>query len=349
MSKTTPEEAKALGNEYGYPVHESGDYFEFHIDRLAALIDEVRGVDVEPVATVNGNEMMRQIIWNDNVAAFDFPIGTKLYTHPAPSQPAAQDECSQLLSTAIGVILSNKNRIGYQPNSPVDKFVREAAEFLKDWPRKVQPAAPVELPVVATALLQHALKLADRLPDSEIAYTLRLYLNGLTESPDCYSDEQIIRASVQAMPHTNPDIADDLLQGHAIHTEMADILAIWKAARLQPIAALTIYLDEDAIDVGQFYRAKGFKNLPPTPTMSGAEIRACGWKKNNYQMYLIPPDGEPSIPVGDAQAIHLIDGMRFWCIPPATAGVSLNGPESTTTLVKLSDAQAAVAAGRNAS
>ena len=50
MSKTTSEEAKALGNEYGYPVHESGDYFEFHIDKLASLIDDLRGVDAEPVA-----------------------------------------------------------------------------------------------------------------------------------------------------------------------------------------------------------------------------------------------------------------------------------------------------------
>jgi len=44
------------------------------------------------------------------------------------------------------------------------------------------------------------------------------------------SDEQIIRAAVQAMPHTNPEVADDLLGGHAIHAEAADIVAIWRAA-----------------------------------------------------------------------------------------------------------------------
>lgn len=139
--KTTKEEARALGNEYGYPVHESGDYFEFHIDKLAALIDEVRGVDAGPVAWINTEDLARMrmagrggIVWPyEQKGAHE----TALYTHPAPSQPAA----------------------------------------------------PVELPVVGdTALPQHALKLADRLPDSEIAYTLRLHLNGLMELPDCSSD-----------------------------------------------------------------------------------------------------------------------------------------------------------------
>ncbi|MES1979597.1 MAG: hypothetical protein V4451_16265 [Pseudomonadota bacterium] len=76
-----------------------------------------------------------------------------------------------------------------------------------------------------------------------------------------------------------------------------------------------IYLDTDPIDVAQFYRSKGFQHLPPTPTMTGAEIRACGWKKNNYQMYI---DVTPMVPVGDTESIPLEDGMKFFCIPPAT-------------------------------
>ncbi len=75
-----------------------------------------------------------------------------------------------------------------------------------------------------------------------------------------------------------------------------------------------IYLETDPIDVAQFYRAKGFQHLPPTPTMTGAEIRACGWKKNNYQMYI---DVTPMQPVGDTEAIPLKSGMKFFCIPEA--------------------------------
>lgn len=48
------------------------------------------------------------------------------------------------------------------------------------------------------------------------------------------SDEQIIRAAVAAMPHTNPGVADDLLGGFTMHTEAEDIVAIWKAAAGHP-------------------------------------------------------------------------------------------------------------------
>lgn len=44
------------------------------------------------------------------------------------------------------------------------------------------------------------------------------------------SDEQIIRAAVAAMPHTNPGVAEDLIQGFTMHTEAEDIVAIWRAA-----------------------------------------------------------------------------------------------------------------------
>lgn len=49
------------------------------------------------------------------------------------------------LSTLIGIILGNKNRIGYLPGSPVAKSVQEAVAFLKDWPEAmpdVESAAP---------------------------------------------------------------------------------------------------------------------------------------------------------------------------------------------------------------
>lgn len=49
--------------------------------------------------------------------------------------------------------------------------------------------------------------------------------------------EAIIRAAVAAMPHTDPLVADDLLEGYNMHTEADDILAIWRAARAHPAAA----------------------------------------------------------------------------------------------------------------
>uniref|UniRef100_A0A6M3M075 DUF551 domain-containing protein n=1 Tax=viral metagenome TaxID=1070528 RepID=A0A6M3M075_9ZZZZ len=43
----------------------------------------------------------------------------------------------------------------------------------------------------------------------------------------------IIRAAVAAMPHTNPMVADDLLGGFTMHTEVDDIVAIYQAASAQ--------------------------------------------------------------------------------------------------------------------
>lgn len=87
-----------------------------------------------------------------------------------------------------------------------------------------------------------------------------------------------------------------------------------------PKRPLTIYMDEDPIDVEQFYRAKGFEKLPATPTMTGQEIRDCGWKKQHeYQMFIDHGNtGVPFEPIGTTQAIVLVDGMRFISIPPAT-------------------------------
>lgn len=61
-------------------------------------------------------------------------------------QPAQEhggrESLESLLSTAIGTIMSCKDRIGYKENSVVDKFVKECAERPKDWPgtATTQPA-----------------------------------------------------------------------------------------------------------------------------------------------------------------------------------------------------------------
>lgn len=89
-----------------------------------------------------------------------------------------------------------------------------------------------------------------------------------------------------------------------------------------PKRPLTIYMDEDPIDVEQFYRSKGFERMPATPTMTGAEIRDCGWKKQyERQMFIDHGNtGIPFEPIGTTQAVILMDGMRFVSIPPATCG-----------------------------
>jgi hypothetical protein len=96
--------------------------------------------------------------------------------------------------------------------------------------------------------------------------------------------------------------------------------------------SFTIFLDGDTIDVSQFYRAKGFECLPPTVTMTGAEIRACGWKKNDYLMYIDYGDGIPFKPVGDTTAIVLENGMRFVCVPRACADLDI---ETSATAAEL--------------
>lgn len=119
MSKTTPEEAKAIADKHGVCLHP----FQVHrFERLAALIDEVRaekalehvslfgelqnaleeierlrGVDAEPV---EHQFQDREGHWcpfaddehyKNTVKDGSWPIRA-LYTHPAPSQPAAPVE-----------------------------------------------------------------------------------------------------------------------------------------------------------------------------------------------------------------------------------------------------------------
>lgn len=91
MSKTTPEEAYKLAEAFGFTL------FGNEYQSLAALIDEVRGVDAKPYAyewlTPNTNGT-----WcaNFGFAPPKHGVGYKnvkaLYTHPAPSQPAAPVE-----------------------------------------------------------------------------------------------------------------------------------------------------------------------------------------------------------------------------------------------------------------
>ena len=87
MNKTTPEEAKALAIKHGLILWAGAE-----ATNLAALIDEVRGMGSEPVAEVSCDGVMGVHFTEASDYGCALPVGTKLYTHPAPSQPAAPVE-----------------------------------------------------------------------------------------------------------------------------------------------------------------------------------------------------------------------------------------------------------------
>jgi len=50
----------------------------------AALASTAGATDMPHVAFVEGDEVVRDLRWNANIAAFDYPVGTKLYATPTP-------------------------------------------------------------------------------------------------------------------------------------------------------------------------------------------------------------------------------------------------------------------------
>jgi hypothetical protein len=84
---------------------------------------------------------------------------------------------------------------------------------------------------------------------------------------------------------------------------------------------LTIRVENEPIDVCAFYRRHGWAALPPTPTMTGQQIKAeapTPWDPN-YQLGRIEHDESVTI-IGDGEAIPLTDGQRFIGIPSGTIG-----------------------------
>lgn len=69
-------------------------------------------------------------------------LGEPVKQEQPAQEHGGRESLESLLSTAIGTIMSCKDRIGYKENSVVDKFVKECAERLKDWPgtATTQPA-----------------------------------------------------------------------------------------------------------------------------------------------------------------------------------------------------------------
>ena len=97
MSKTTPEEAKALAAKYNLRIPGYDCY------QLAALIDEARGVDAEPVwpnpaISTQFLSELKKVNRGDYYSAGQVHALIKAYNNlyraspPAPSQPAAPVE-----------------------------------------------------------------------------------------------------------------------------------------------------------------------------------------------------------------------------------------------------------------
>jgi hypothetical protein len=101
--------------------------------------------------------------------------------------------------------------------------------------------------------------------------------------------EAIIRAAVAAMPNCNPGVADDLIEGHAIHMEADDLVAVWHAARgagprctCGPQDACSRCADEQMRSYGEQCAlierercAKVCEELEVTSGHAGLEYQAC--------------------------------------------------------------------------
>lgn len=92
---------------------------------------------------------------------------------------------------------------------------------------------------------------------------------------------------------------------------------------------MQIFINEKPFDVMDYYRPRGFTELPPTPTMNVFDIMARADRSSDYRLFLEGADGaltpasklQQRVPANggqpDCTAIPLKDGMRFVSVPPA--------------------------------
>lgn len=74
---------------------------------------------------------------------------------------------------------------------------------------------------------------------------------------------------------------------------------------------LRIYCDGATIDVEAEYSKRGFSTLPPTPTMRAADIRHLAGRPASYTVW------HGIHPLKDEEAVPVVDGMKFDCVPNA--------------------------------
>lgn len=74
------------------------------------------------------------------------------------------------------------------------------------------------------------------------------------------------------------------------------------------------------VDVVKYYHEKhGIAELPPTLTMTGAELKAeVPGLDPTYALYLERREPQSDEPICDNTSVALVDGMRFYSVPPAT-------------------------------
>lgn len=81
----------ALFHDAGTVFHTTGLTPSQLVERAKELEETLQAVkhnqsaSVAPIAYVDGDDAMRRILWEPTQAAFDIPVGTKLYTQPTPA------------------------------------------------------------------------------------------------------------------------------------------------------------------------------------------------------------------------------------------------------------------------
>lgn len=265
MSKATPEEAKALAAKYNLRISDYDCY------QLAALIDEVRWVDAEPVGYIcparlknlqAGRELSIPMVYKseallDGGAGYlqDIPV----YTHPAPSQPAAP--VAEVRTSLKKCVADAKETSGAYwkayAESLAEDFDALATQYLA-----LKNVAPVELPVVADGMKLTVIRhwpegFEDRLqlvwldvvsfiPNVKL-YDLQRVLAEFGFRMEVYEDAQAAIAAAQSQP-APPEIM-------TLHNRIAELTA--QHGSLRAAAAVI------NIDVGYLSRLASDEKVKP--------------------------------------------------------------------------------------
>ncbi len=85
---------------------------------------------------------------------------------PLAAGDAALSRACDLLSTCVGLLMSQRAKIGYAGNSVIADTISEAVTFLKAWPEKL-PAQPARSPTSAVDVAARICRAIAELPDRD--------------------------------------------------------------------------------------------------------------------------------------------------------------------------------------